>query len=67
MEHPLTAYRRKHGLTLEALAQRAGTSKATLSRIENNGSDPSVALIRRLMEQTGLPWEAFDPARAAAE
>lgn len=65
MEHRLTAYRREHGLTLECLAQKADTSKATLSRIENGGSDPSVALIRRLMKVTGLPWDAFAPMQAA--
>lgn len=47
-EHPLRAYRKKAGLTLQELADRAGTTPATLSRIERYELAPSLALISRL-------------------
>lgn len=46
--HPLRAYRDRHRLTLEALADRTGTTKATLSRIENGKQSPSRGMMARL-------------------
>lgn len=49
MDHPLRKARLKRGLTLEALATEAETTKATLSRIENGQRVPSLALAARLV------------------
>lgn len=51
-EHPLRAYRHRNNLTLEQLAGRAETTKATISRIENGTIDPTFALTRRLIVAT---------------
>lgn len=51
-EHPLRGYRRAHNLTLEALAARAETTAATLSRVEKGLLRPSFGLLRRLVEAT---------------
>jgi len=58
-KHPLRAYRAKTGLTLEDLAVRAATTKATISRIELGSRTPSMALAVRLRRVTGLPLEKF--------
>lgn len=49
MTHPITRYRKAHGLTLTALAAKAGISKGYLSLIERGESfslDTAEALIR---------------------
>jgi len=51
-EHPLRTYRRKHGLSQDALAQCAETTKATISRIEAGNLDPTFDLMRRLFAAT---------------
>jgi len=51
-EHPLRAYRRKHGLSQDAIAQAAATTKATISRIEAGSLDPTMDLMRRLIAAT---------------
>ncbi len=51
--HPLKRYRLRSGLTLDALAQRAGTTKSWLSRIESGADIPSASLIRRLIDSSG--------------
>ena len=63
MEHALHHYRLKNSLSLQAFAERARTSKATLSRIENWKSSPSGALLRRIVEATNgevQPNDFFD-------
>lgn len=52
MLHPLQAYRDARGVTLDELAARVGTSKATLSRVENWKQDPSLDLIGKLKAAT---------------
>jgi len=53
--HPLTAYRRRPDVNLRqaAFAVRAGTTKATISRIEAGTLSPSPALMQRIVEATG--------------
>lgn len=51
MEHPLRVRRIAADLRVEALAERVGVSKSTISRIENWQADPSLSLIRMLCEQ----------------
>ena len=51
-EHPLTTYRRRLGLTLEAFAKLAGTTKPTIWRIEAGVLHPAPPLMRRLIAVT---------------
>ena len=48
MEHPLRIKRTAASLSVEALAERAGVAKSTISRVETGQADPSLELIRRL-------------------
>ncbi len=41
------------GLSARALAQRAGTSTTTVTRIERGSMDPTVGMLRRLMAAAG--------------
>ncbi len=63
--HPLKAYRKRQGLTLEELALRAGTTKSWLSRIES-GEPPGTSLIGRLVAASDgqlTPNDFFGAAR----
>lgn len=42
------------GLTQQTLAERAGTSQATLSAYERNHKDPSAATLFRILAATGM-------------
>lgn len=53
-EHPLRRYRAERGLTLEQLAEQAGTTGATISRIENRSLRAGHDLLIRLANTTGL-------------
>lgn len=50
--HPLKIYRQQHGITLADLADRVGSTKVSLSRIENRKQWPSLALIFKLKKAT---------------
>lgn len=66
--HPMKSYRIKVGISIDAFAKLAGVSKATISRIENGTQNPSLNLIRRIVERTELKAEDFlvrMPQRAA--
>lgn len=49
-DHPIKAYRERHGLTQGALAEILGVSDATITHIENGR--------RRITPQNALAWEA---------
>lgn len=51
----LRSLRESHGLTLAALAERSGTSRATLSRIENADVSPTAETLGRLAAVYALP------------
>ncbi|MDG4648672.1 helix-turn-helix domain-containing protein [Roseibacterium sp. SDUM158017] len=65
MNHPLSttprlaehmrALREARGLTLAAVAERSGVSKATLSRIENADTSPTAETLGRLAAVYALP------------
>lgn len=59
-EHPLTSYRRRAGLSLDELAQRAKTTKSWLSRIEGGTDKPGPGLIERLISASGGEISAND-------
>jgi transcriptional regulator with XRE-family HTH domain len=58
--HPLTAYRKRADLTLEAFAARVGTTKSWLSRIEAHLVMPSTSLIERMVRESGGELSAND-------
>ncbi len=51
----LRSLRERYGLTLAALAERSGTSRATLSRIENAEVSPTAETLGRLAAVYALP------------
>ena len=57
--HPLRRYREAKGLTLEAMANMLRVSGATISRIENGSQDPSMELLRRIVEHTDVKADDF--------
>ena len=62
MDNPglaLQQLRRTRGLSQRALAQRAGVSNATISLIENGRTDPSLGLLRRLLDSLGVSLAEF--------
>ncbi len=50
--------RRRRGLTLRALAERAGTSHSTLSAYETGTKAPSVVTLDRVMRAAGFVIDA---------
>jgi transcriptional regulator with XRE-family HTH domain len=60
-QHPLRAYRAQHGLTLGQFAEAAGSTPATISRIERGKQRPSLDLLLRLSTVTGdaVPAQAY--------
>ena len=60
----LKAARARHGLDQRALARRAGTTQAQVSRIERGAISPSVSTLQRLMAAMGERLE-MDSAPAA--
>lgn len=60
MEHPLAQYRKKTGVSREALAKRAGTSRQTIHRIEQGLQSPSLELVARLIAATDKQVKAAD-------
>jgi transcriptional regulator with XRE-family HTH domain len=55
----LKAARQRHGLTLDALAERSGVSRAMISRVERGESSPTAALLVRLGSGLGLSLSAL--------
>ncbi len=51
--------RKKHGLSLEALAKRVGVSKMTLQRIETGATAPSIVLLTEVAFHLKRPVEAL--------
>lgn len=53
MTHPIKAYRAQRGLSLQQLAERARTTRSTVSRIEAGLLKPSFDLLDRITAATG--------------
>lgn len=47
--------RKKRGLTLEQLSQKAGITAGGLSQIERDIVDPSLAVLQRIAKELGIP------------
>jgi transcriptional regulator with XRE-family HTH domain len=58
--HPLRRFRENNALTLEALAELAGISAPSLSRIETWQQTPSLALVSRLIKVSNGELSADD-------
>jgi transcriptional regulator with XRE-family HTH domain len=58
----LRAWRQRRGLTLRALADKAGVSYVTISRIEQDHMSPTVAMLERLAQALGITVRDFFPA-----
>lgn len=51
-KHPITEYRERHGLTLEAFGKLVGVQKAAVSKWED-GDGPSVDNAKAIEDATG--------------
>ena len=47
----LQELRKEHGLTQEKLAEKCGTTKTYISRIENNASDIRLSTLMRIIQE----------------
>jgi transcriptional regulator with XRE-family HTH domain len=58
----LRAWRERRGLSLRALAERAGVGYVTVWRIEHGELSPTVAMLEKLAEPLGIAVRDFFPA-----
>lgn len=64
----LKTLRGRHGLSQRALARRAGVSNATISLIEHGRTDPSLGLLKRVLDAMGVSFaEFFSPHSGTTE
>lgn len=66
MTHPLTIFRAGKSLSKAQIAALAGTSRQTIHRIERGEQTPSLKLMRRLIDATGLRADDFLPRQEDA-
>ena len=59
--HPVRAWRVHRGLTLQALADKAGVSKPYISQIEGGKRAGTAATIRKLARALGVSMDALQP------
>jgi transcriptional regulator with XRE-family HTH domain len=59
------ALRAAAGMTLEALAERSGVSRAMLSRVERGESSPTAQLLNRVAAGLGVTLSALFPSAGA--
>lgn len=55
----LRSLRQRHQLSQRRLARKAGVSNATVSLIENDRSDPSMGLLKRILDAMGVSFSEF--------
>lgn len=61
----LRTLRTRHGLSQRKLAARAGVSNATISLIEHGRTDPSLGLLKRILDAMGVSLAEFFASSAA--
>jgi transcriptional regulator with XRE-family HTH domain len=61
MIHPLTKYRKAHGLSKTALAAELGVSKASVTRWESGDRKPDQGAVLAIFKKTGIPPRALRP------
>ena len=64
--HRLRQVRERNSLSQRALAKRAGISNATISLIESRKLNPSVAVLKRILEGIPMDLSAFFASEASA-
>jgi transcriptional regulator with XRE-family HTH domain len=57
--HPLTLWRKEHGLSMQALAEKVECAQSFISQIEAWKRQPSLKTAAKFRRETGLPIEAF--------
>ena len=63
----LRALRRARGMSLDELAQASGVSRAALSQIETNKTNPTIGILWKVAVGFGIPFsEMIGEARASA-
>lgn len=62
----LRRVRERHGLSQRELARRAGVSNATISLIEHGRTDPSLGMLKKILEALPLSMGAFFAEEADA-
>lgn len=55
----LKALRTRQGLSQRRLARNSGVSNATVSLIENGRTDPSMGLLKRILDSMGVSFAEF--------
>lgn len=63
----LRTLRTRHGLSQRKLAARAGVSNATVSLIEHGRTDPSMGLLKRILDAMGVSFAEFFASRGPGE
>ena len=65
--HRLKTLRTRHGLSQRQLAARSGVSNATISLIEHGRTDPSLGLLKRVLDAMGVSYAEFFSSQGGAE
>jgi transcriptional regulator with XRE-family HTH domain len=63
----LRSLRIRHGLSQRRLARIANVSNATISLIENGRTDPSLGLLKRILDAMGVSFAEFFSPHAGVE
>jgi transcriptional regulator with XRE-family HTH domain len=63
----LRTLRTRHGLSQRRLAATAGVSNATISLIEHGHTDPSLGLLKRVLDAMGVSFAEFFASQGAPE
>jgi transcriptional regulator with XRE-family HTH domain len=63
----LKTLRSRHGLSQRRLAAMSGVSNATISLIEHGRTDPSLGLLRRVLDAMGVSFAEFFASQNAAD
>lgn len=59
--------RTRHGLSQRRLAAMSGVSNATISLIEHGRTDPSLGLLKRVLDAMGVSFAEFFSSQSAPE
>jgi transcriptional regulator with XRE-family HTH domain len=63
----LKTLRTRHGLSQRRLAALAGVSNATISLIEHGRTDPSMGLLKRVLDAMGVSFAEFFASKPSAQ
>ncbi len=63
----LRTLRNRQGISQRQLARRAGVSNATVSLIEHGRTDPSLGLLRRILDALGVSFAEFFSGQHGAD